>query len=248
MKLPALALLGALPSLILAYSPPREPGVYLGGAYAVGNFLYDIGGSKPRLSRFDEAVVSFHGMRASESASGFRFGGGMDLGFESIDQMDCSPTECFDDGSEWEKNRTIVFSPFLRFELPMIGLQAGAHLSKIGIPLPRLGLRLGSAEKAYVSVEIMNGRTLLAEGLLKAGIGGSIGRTGVWAGLDKYPFKGVGLGLRASRSLGPLQLILGGRVGRGEVHYVDKYGDDPSIHAERTEVSGTIGFEFQIPD
>lgn len=245
MKLSALAALCAMPSLIFAYEPPREQGIYIGGAYAAGNYLYAIGGSHPRLSRFDEVTVGIHGVRAS--ASGFRFGAGTEIGFESIDQMDCAPTECFDDGSGWEKNRTTVLSPFLRFEWPLIGFLAGAHLSKIGIPLPRAALRLGAAEEVYASFEIMNGRTLLAEGLLKAGLGGSFRRTEVWAGVDRFPFQGVGFGVRVARSLGPVRLNLGGRIGRGEVHYTDHYGDDPSVHAERTEVAGAIGFEFRIP-
>lgn len=248
MRIPVSLLMSSLPSVLMAYSPPREHGIYLETSFGAGSFLYDIGESKPKFSRFGELEAGIHGMTASKSAGGVRYGGGFSLSLESIDQKDCGPTECPDAKYEWEKNYSQVLSPFLRFEGPSAGFMVGARFSNCGYVLPRLGLRLGPADHVYGSFEFLNGQSILAEGLLKFGLGGKIRNTEVWMGGDLFPSLSMGIGARVARIFGPVRLVLGGRIGAGEVHYTDTYGDATSIDAEQPEFAGTLGLEFRLPD
>jgi hypothetical protein len=247
MRIRFLVCLCALPWSLRAYSPPREPGVYLEATIGSGDFLYHLGEEKPKFSRFNEVGAAIHGMSAAKSDGGLRYGLGLSFNREWIDQKVCAPAECPDPRAERDRSRTSVLSPFGRLEWPTSGLLAGVSLTGLGIPLPRFALRLGPADFLYGTFEFLNGESFLAEGLVKAGLGGRFKATEAWIGGDLLPFHGVGISARAAQLLGPLRVILGGRIGRATVRYVDSESDDPPINAGRMEFAGTAGLEFRSP-
>lgn len=130
---------------------------------------------------------------------------GAEAGRYSETSIECA-AGCGSGGPHGDQKETaLILSPYLTYDWKWIGLTGGLNYLDVESTrdsalktetqaliyattrtefLPRGRIRLGYAQKAYVSMELLNGRPFASGGgICEAGVGGRVKKTDLYAGL-----------------------------------------------------------------
>lgn len=270
-KFPKMLALAAIAPFLVGFAPPEESGTHVSVSAGQGRFVSSPGCARPRLVDYaDQQVGVYHRMPPMEPTRYLpptRIGFGVDFNRFGSREKECTQDKCANPDTAWHDNAAMhAVSPYLTLDWKWAGLGLGAHaplqsprggrlehhITRAWLPFYLKGsVRLGLADKLYFSADIMDGQPLNSGGRQQFGLGGRLGNTELWLGVDE-PDPEAGLTARASQGFGPFRLRLTGVYSTHDNRYADSGSNDLPGEGEDFKVglpdySLSAGIDYHLP-